>query len=166
MVGLFLQRFIKRRAIAFRNVIYYGVFNARDSVQADVKLFKRNSTMVCDGVMFFDSTRKAILANNKRVPANMSLGCNDGTVIEGNWLVRRNDFTKGRGQGIDQFNNIYDFDSVSRYEFRKNVKQKLVFVNDKSTDNYLKYYKPFWTIILVVYFSIIKSTGTSIEYPQ
>ena len=122
-----------------QNDIYYGVFNARDSVQADVKLFKRNSTMVCDGVMFFDSTRKAIFDNNKRVPAKMSLGCNDGTVIEGNWLVRRNDFTKGRGQGIDQFNNIYDFDSVSRYEFRKNVKQKLDFVNDKTTDNYLKY---------------------------
>lgn len=119
--------------------IYYGTFNRRDYTQADVKLFKRNSTMTCDGIMFLDNSTRMVNWSNKRGLAKMVLGCSDGTVIDADWQMRKADYNKGIGKGVDQFNNIYTFKAVPKSEFKKNVKQKYDFVDDNTTDNYLKY---------------------------
>lgn len=121
------------------NDVYYGTYNRRDMTQADVKLFKRNSTMVCDGIMFLDNSTRVVNLSNKYAPAKMVLGCNDGTVIDANLFMRKKDYNKGYGEGVDQFNNVYKFKDVPKSEFKNNVKQKYKFVSDKTTDNYLKY---------------------------
>ena len=77
---------------------------------------------------------------NDRVDAKMKLGCNDGTILDLTWQLRKASFADGSGEGYDQFKNVYKFKTVSKEEFKNaaggNV--KIVFPNDRQS-GYLKY---------------------------
>lgn len=119
--------------------VYYGSFNRRDMVQSDVKLYKKNSPMTCDGIMFLYNPARGYNLGNSRTTAKMVLGCNDGTVIDTNWQLRKHSYKDGFGDGVDQFNNKFTFKTISKYDFEQNVKREVKFVNDKTTNYYLKY---------------------------
>ena len=133
------NHYFKAEKINGNNDIYYGVFNTRDKNQADVKFYKKNSIIACDGIIVFSNNPVITDKNYKRIPGKMTLGCNDGTVMDVNWLVRRTDHTTGYGKGVDQYNNIYNFTSIGKYEFVKNIKNDYKFKDIDKTEKYLKY---------------------------
>ena len=52
------------------DVLYYGAYNARDMIHADVKLYQQNSDVFCDGVVFLNSPSRAITLKNDLVLLN------------------------------------------------------------------------------------------------
>ena len=119
--------------------IYYGAFNRRDMIHADVKVYKLNSNQECDGLVVLNAPSRSITLKNDRVDAVMKLACNDGTLLDLDWELRKGSFSSGSGVGIDQFNNKYEFKTVSKDVYKKIAeKNKITFPNDKNK-SYLKY---------------------------
>lgn len=119
---------------------YFGAYNRRDFIHADVRVYKKNSTQICDGSVYLNAPSRGITMKNDRVDAKMKLGCNDGTILDLDWRLRKGSFSDGKGEGIDQFNNHYKFKTVSKGVF-KNIagdKIKVTFPNDRH-QSYLKY---------------------------
>lgn len=119
---------------------FYGAYNRRDFTHADVKVFKKDSSLVCDGSVYLNAPSRSITMKNDRVDAKMKLGCNDGTILDLTWQLRKNSFADGTGEGIDQFKNLYKFKTVSKEEFKNAAggKVKIVFPSDRQP-SYLKY---------------------------
>lgn len=118
--------------------IYYGAYNRRDMIHADVKLFQKGTDKECDGVIFLNAPSRSITFKNDLVDATMILGCNDKTIITTEWQLKKRTFNDGYGEGVDQLNRIYQFKTISRKEFKEIAeKQKIEFANDE--DSYLKY---------------------------
>ncbi len=119
---------------------YYGAYNRRDFTHADVKLFKKNSELVCDGSIYLNAPSRSITFKNDRVDAKMKLGCNDGKILDIVWQLRKGSFKDGFGEGVDQFNNIYKFKTVpkSTYKDITGDNRKITFPNDHNK-SYLKY---------------------------
>jgi len=116
--------------------VYYGGYNRRDMIHADVKLFQKGTNKICDGSVYLNAPSRSITFKNDRVDAKMVLGCNDGTLIDSNWQLRKGSFS---GEGVDQLNNKYSFKTVSKKEYKKVAEHdKIKFINDKS-ESYLKY---------------------------
>ena len=119
---------------------YYGAYNRRDFTHADVKLFKKNSELVCDGSIYLNAPSRSITFKNDRVDAKMKLGCNDGKILDIVWQLRKGSFNDGTGEGVDQFNNIYKFTTVSKSKYKTIAKDntKITFPNDHNK-SYMKY---------------------------
>ena len=120
--------------------VYYGAYNRRDFIQGDVTLFKKNSDLVCNGVLYLNAPSRGITFKNDRVDAKMKLGCNDGKIIDSAWRLKKATFNDGWGEGVDQFNHKYAFKTISKSEFKKvaDNNKKLLFPNDKNK-SLLKY---------------------------
>ena len=87
--------------------VYYGAYNRRDMIHADVKLFQKGTDRECDGVIFLNAPSRSITLKNDRVDATMIVGCNDKTIIKSVWQLKKRSFNDGWGEGVDQFNKIY-----------------------------------------------------------
>lgn len=133
------NQYFKAEKVNGNNDIYYGAYNRRDRVHSDVVFFKKNSNVVCDGTLYLYNATRGYNLSDKMGDAQMNLGCNDATVINANWKLRKSSYKDGYAEGVDQFNNVYKFTSIKRYEYHKNVKGRPDFIGDKSTNNYLKY---------------------------
>lgn len=117
--------------------IYYGAYNRRDMIHADVKLFQKGTKKECDGVVFLNAPSRSITLKNDRVSAKMKLGCNDGSLMDIDWQLRKNSFKDGFGEGKDQFNNVYKFTTMPKSEFNiLNEGHKIEFAKE---DSLLKY---------------------------
>lgn len=118
--------------------VYYGAYNRRDMIHADVKLFQKGTNLECDGVIFLNAPSRSITLKNDRVDATMIVGCNDKTIIKTEWQLKKRTFNDGFGEGVDQFNNIYSFKTISKKEFQEIAgSQKIKFA--KENESYLKY---------------------------
>lgn len=117
--------------------IYYGAYNRRDMIHADVKLFQKGTKKECDGVVFLNAPSRSITLKNDRVSAKMKLGCNDGSLMDIDWQLRKNSFKDGFGEGKDQLNNVYKFTTMPKSEFNiLNERHKIEFAKE---DSLLKY---------------------------
>ena len=122
-----------------KNDIYYGVFNRRDMIHADVKIYKKNSPVTCDGVIFLDSPSRAFTLKNDVVNAKMRLSCSDKKLIDADLKMTKGSFDKPYGSGVDQFNNSYNFSTITKSVFQNNIKTtKIELINDKNSYS-LKY---------------------------
>ena len=119
--------------------IYYGVFNRRDMIHADVKLYKKNSPVTCDGMIFLNSPSRAITLKNDRVDAKMVLSCSDKKLINGDLKMTKGHFDKPYGLGLDQFDNRYVVTSVSKKDFKNNVNISEIKLIDDKNSYLLKY---------------------------
>jgi len=119
---------------------YYGAYNRRDFTHADVKLFKKDSKLICDGSIYLNSPSRSITMKNEKTDAKMKLGCNDGTILDITWQLNKGSFKDGTGEGVDQFNNSYKFSTISKGEFKKIAedKVKISFPSDHKK-SYLRY---------------------------
>lgn len=118
--------------------VYYGAYNRRDMIHADVKLFQKGTDRECDGVIFLNAPSRSITFKNDRVDATMIVGCNDKTIIKSVWQLKKRSFNDGWGEGVDQFNKIYQFKTISRKEFKEIASsQNIEFA--KENESYLKY---------------------------
>lgn len=121
------------------DVLYYGAYNARDMIHADVKLYQQNSDVFCDGVVFLNSPSRAITLKNDLVDAKMLLSCNDGKLLDSLLQLRKGTFDQLVGEGYDQLNNKYEFQSIEKSEFKSQSGiKKVKFINDNS-DSLIKY---------------------------
>lgn len=118
--------------------IYYGAYNRRDMIHADVKLYQKGTNKICDGIIFLNAPSRSITFKNDRVDAKMILGCNDKTLMNINWQLKKRSFNKGFGEGVDQFNNIYQFKTISKKEFNEIATIKKIKYADEN-ESYLKY---------------------------
>jgi len=119
--------------------VYYGVFNRRDMIHADVKLYKQDLSVNCDGMIFLNSPSRAITMKNDTVDAKLILGCSDKRLINADLKMTKGGFTNPYGVGVDQLNNKYNFTTISKNEFQKNIKiTKHNIINDKG-QSLLKY---------------------------
>lgn len=117
-----------------QNDIYYGIFNRRDMIHADVKMYKINSSVTCDGMIFLNSPSRAITLKNDFVDAKMILSCSDKKLIDADLKMTKGNFDNPSGFGIDQLDNRYSFSTISKNEFFKNVKQnEIKLINDKNS---------------------------------
>lgn len=98
--------------------IYYGAYNRRDLTWADVVLYKKGSDKKCEGVIHLNAPSRSITIKNDRVDAIMKLACTDGTLMSIDWELKKKAFADGFGKGIDQYNNTYNFKTVSKDEFQ------------------------------------------------
>lgn len=119
--------------------IYYGAYNRRDMIHADVKLFQANSDTFCDGIIFIDAPSRAITMKNDLVDARMHLTCSDGKLIASTLKFKKGSFDNLQGEGFDQLNNKYKFREISKSEFKElSEKTKVQFIND-SNSSIIKY---------------------------
>ena len=119
--------------------LYYGAYNRRDFIHADVTIYKKDSDKVCNGVVFLNAPTRSFTMKNDRVDAKMKLGCNDGSIMDMKWKLRKGSFTDGYGEGTDQFNNKYTFKTISKVEFKKIADIKRVKYPNSKNPSYLKY---------------------------
>lgn len=119
------------------NHVYYGAFNRRDMIHADVIVFEKGSDKICDGAVYINAPSRSITFKNDRVDAKMVLGCNDGTLMDLSWQLRKGSFNDGFGEGIDQLNNKYKFASISKSQFKEIAEVKKVNFHTKT--HFLKY---------------------------
>ena len=123
----------KYLTVKTNSATYYGAFNRRDMIHADVKLYKLNSDVYCDGVIFLNAPSRSITFKNDLVDAKMFLSCSDGKLIDSNLQFRKASFDKGFGEGVDQLNNKYVIEEISKNDFKENINLKNIqFINDKS----------------------------------
>ncbi len=121
------------------NTVYYGAYNRRDMIHADVKLFQADSNIFCDGMIFINAPSRAITMKNDEVDAKMLLSCNNGKLVNSDLTFRKGSFDKLSGEGVDQLNNKYKFEEIKKSEFKENFgNNKVKFINDKS-DSLIKY---------------------------
>lgn len=101
--------------------LYYGAYRLSDLIHADVQLFKKDSDEVCGGVMYLFAPNKTstFALKNIRSKAKMKLACSDGKLFDIDWELRRITYNNGFGEGIDQFNNKYNFRTISKEEFKQ-----------------------------------------------
>lgn len=117
--------------------IYYGAYNRRDMIHADVKLFQKGTKKECDGVVFLNAPSRSITLKNDRVSAKMKLGCNDGSLMDIDWQLRKGSFKDGFGEGKDQLNNVYKFTTMPKSEFNiLNEGHKIEFAKENSLLKY------------------------------
>lgn len=117
--------------------IYYGAYNRRDMIHADVKLFQKGTNKECDGVIFLNAPSRSITLKNDRVSAKMKLGCNDGSLMDIDWQLRKDSFKDGFGEGKDQLNNVYKFTTMPKKEFDiLNEGHKIEFAKENSMLKY------------------------------
>ena len=117
--------------------IYYGAYNRRDMINADVKLFQKGTKKECDGVVFLNAPSRSITLKNDRVSAKMKLGCNDGSLMDIDWQLRKGSFKDGFGEGKDQLNNVYKFTTMPKSEFNiLNEGHKIEFAKENSLLKY------------------------------
>ena len=89
-------------------------------------------------MIFLNAHSISITLKNDRVDATMIVGCNDKTIIKSVWQLKKRSFNDGWGEGVDQFNKIYQFKTISRKEFKEIASsQKIEFA--KENESYLKY---------------------------
>ncbi len=133
------NKYITSEVTNDKGEVYYGAYNRRDFTHADVKVFQKGNSKVCDGSVYLNAPSRSITMKNDLVDAKMLLGCSDGTIINLDWQLRKGTFSDGSGEGVDQFNNVYKFKTISKKEYKKvREENKIKFINDKS-DSYLKY---------------------------
>ena len=121
------------------DTIYYGAYNRRDMIHADVRLYQLGSKTYCDGIIFINAPSRAITLKNDLVDAKMNLACNDGKLIDSDIKFRKGGFDRMQGTGIDQLNNIYHFEEITKSEFKeKSALKNITFINDK-TDSLIQY---------------------------
>lgn len=121
------------------DVVYYGAYNRRDFVHADVKLFQANSDVFCDGMIFINAPSRAITMKNDLVDAKMLLSCSNGRLVDSNLMFRKASYDKLSGDGYDQLNNKYKFEEIKKSEFKNNSGiNKIQFFNDKA-NSLIKY---------------------------
>ena len=114
--------------------IYYGAYNRRDMIHADVKLYKLNTKTECNGMIFLNAPSRSITFKNDFTDAKMFLSCTDGKLIDTNMKFKKGSFTKGFGEGFDQLNNKYIFKEISKNKFKEYSNgQKMTFINDKNS---------------------------------
>lgn len=111
--------------------IYYGAYNRRDFTWADVVLYKKNSDIKCEGVIHLNAPSRSITIKNDRVDAIMKLACTDGTLMSIDWELKKKAFADGFGKGVDQYNNTYNFKTVSKEEFQAISEYKEIEIPDK-----------------------------------
>lgn len=117
--------------------IYYDAYNRRDMIHADVKLFQKGTKKECDGVVFLNAPSRSITLKNDRVSAKMKLGCNDGSLMDIDWQLRKGSFKDGFGEGKDQLNNVYKFTTMPKSEFNiLNEGHKIEFAKENSLLKY------------------------------
>lgn len=121
------------------NELFYGLFNRRDMIHADVKLYKKDSAVTCDGMIYLNSPSRMITLKNDDVDANAIIGCSDKKLIKANFTMSKGGFDRLNGEGLDQFNNKYLFETISKDDFVQNVSgKKYELINDKR-ESILKY---------------------------
>ena len=119
--------------------LYYGAYNSRDMVHSDVKLYKQNSDVFCDGLIFINSPSRAITFKNDMVDGKMLLSCSDGKLIDSKLLLRKGSGDRIVGEGYDQLNNQYKIQAIGKSEFKKKSGiKKIKFMNDNS-ESLMKY---------------------------
>ncbi len=118
------------------NEQFYGYFNRRDMIHADVILYKKNSSVICDGVIFLNAPSRSFTLKNDQTDAKILLGCSDKRIIDANLKMRKGSFDKPYGLGIDQFDNKYTFSTIKSIEYKKNVSRNKKELNKT---NFLKY---------------------------
>lgn len=119
--------------------IYYGAYNRRDMIHADVKLYQANSDTFCDGIIFINAPSRAITMKNDFVDAKMHLTCSDGKLVTSTLNFKKGSFDNLQGEGFDQLNNKYKFREISKSEFKElSEKTKVQFIND-SNSSIIKY---------------------------
>ena len=117
--------------------IYYGAYNPRVMIHAGVKLFQKGTKKECDGVVFLNAPSRSITLKNDRVSAKMKLGCNDGSLMDIDWQLRKGSFKDGFGEGKDQLNNVYKFTTMPKSEFNiLNEGHKIEFAKENSLLKY------------------------------
>lgn len=113
---------------------YYGAYNRRDMIHADVKLFKKNTDVYCDGIVFINAPSRSITIKNDDVNAKLHLACSDNTLIDAKLLFRKGSFDECKGTGFDQLDNKYEFKEITKDEFIENLgSRKIEFINGKNT---------------------------------
>ncbi|MCR5265670.1 MAG: hypothetical protein K6E29_03645 [Cyanobacteria bacterium RUI128] len=121
------------------NADFYGVYKSRDLIHADLKMFKKDTNVTCDGVIFLKPDKQIVYFEKEPIDADLMLGCSDKTLLKARIRMNKPRFEELSGTGIDQFENDYVFRAISRKEFKANVgRKKYKFVNDKS-GSLLKY---------------------------
>lgn len=108
---------------------YYGAYNRRDMVMADVIIYEKNSENYCDGVIYLKAPSRSITMKNDRVDAKMKLACTDGKLMDINWKLRRGSFSDGTAEGVDQYNNTYKFKTISKKQYKYNYGRKVEIPN-------------------------------------
>lgn len=121
------------------NIDFYGVYNSRDLVHADVKMFRKNTDVTCDGVIFLRPDKKVIYFEKEPIDGDLMLGCSDKTLLKARIRMNKPRFNELSGTGVDQLDNDYVFKAISRKEFKENVGRKKYKIADDETNSLLKY---------------------------
>lgn len=111
--------------------VYYGAYNRRDNIWADVILYKKNSNDYCNGTFYINAPSRSITMKSDRVPAKMRLACSDGKVMDFNWMIRKSSFSDGYGKGFDQNNTYYYVSTINKSEFKSNMAGKRAVIPNK-----------------------------------
>ncbi len=130
--------YIKSENANVNDKVYYGALKGRDSIHSDIVVFQKNSDLYCDGVFYLRSGTKSALKDNFN-NSKMILGCNDGTLMNITWQFIKGSLKEGTGEGVDQYNNVYKFKTITKKEYEVIAEnQKITFPNGKYSSN-LKY---------------------------
>ena len=121
------------------NADFYGVYKSRDLIHADLKMFKKNSSVSCDGVIFLRPDKQIVYYEKEPIAADLMMGCTDKTLIKARITMKTPRFKNPYGTGVDQLDNNYIFNTISRKEFRQNIGRKKYKITDDETPSTLKY---------------------------
>ena len=104
---------------------FYGIFVKRDMIHADVRLFQKNSNVLCEGSIFINAPSRSITMKNDFVDAKMLLTCNDGRLMDSDLKFRKASFDQGVGVAFDQYNNRYEVKEISKKEYKRFEEKEL-----------------------------------------
>lgn len=101
---------------------YIGALTNKDLVHSRIQLHNLKSKQTCAGDVYLSPKATKDDYGQKFIEGISNISCSDKKVIEINWEAKS--LQNWAGSGIDQFNNKYEFEVVSKKAFNNLTEEK------------------------------------------